>query len=297
MIRLDEVTDINSALDKVVLGNSYDFIRKLPDSSIDTVVTSPPYWQQRDYGCDGQYGLEVTFQEYIEKLFVLFEEIKRVLKADGTAWINLGDCFNENSGGYFSHQNNDAPHVGKHRLKSEKYQKDFPRRSLLLLPYRFAIKMTDDGNWVCRNVVIWKKKIAQPTSAENRFTIDYEPVFLFAKRSKYYFNKSSVKWIENTNGDLFAESVSRKERRSVWDLDSDHRGGTGHKAPYPIDLALIPILASCPPDGIVFDPFLGSGTTAVAAKSLGRHFLGCDLSEEYCRMADTRLSQTKLKVF
>lgn len=287
MIRLADMRSIEDALDRVVLGDASSFVKQLPTSSVDTVVTSPPYWQQRDYGCEGQYGLENDFHSYIQSLFDLFEDIKRVLKPDGTIWVNLGDCYNENTGGYFANEKNDAPHIGRHRLKTQKYQKEYPRRSLLLLPYRFGIKMIDEGHWVCRNVVIWRKKVVQPTTAENRFTIDYEPMFLFAKKPKYYFDIEAVKWIDD--GDLFAEESDRRERRAVWELDSDHHGGTGHRAPYPLDLARIPILSGSKQGGIVLDPFLGSGTTAVAAKELGRHFLGCDLSEEYCQKAEKRI--------
>lgn len=291
MVLLENIHSIEDALDRVVLGDAISFVKKLPTGSVDTVVTSPPYWQQRDYGCDGQMGLEGDFRSYLESLFALFEETKRALKPDGTMWVNLGDCYNENTGGYFNNEKNDAPHIGRHRLKTQKYQKDYPRRSLLLLPYRFGIKMIDEGGWVCRNIVIWRKKIVQPTTAENRFTIDFEPMFLFAKKSKYYFNKDTVKWIEDEDN-MFAEG-DRKERRAVWELDSDHHGGTGHKAPYPLDLARIPILSSCPAGGIVLDPFLGSGTTAVAAKELGRHFLGCDLSQEWCEKAEKRIRSAR----
>lgn len=290
MIRLSDIHSIDDSLDKVVLGDALSFVKLIPTGFVDTIVTSPPYWQQRDYECSGQYGLEDDFLSYLSTLFSLFEEIKRVLKPDGTAWVNLGDCYNENTGGYFANEKNDAPHVGRHRLKTEKYQREYPRRSLLMIPYRFAIKMTDEGKWLCRNVIIWKKKIVQPTSAENRFTIDYEPVFLFAKKSKYYFNKEAVKWTED-NGDMFADGSDIRERRSVWDLDSDHNGGTGHKAPYPLSLARIPILSSCRPGGVVLDPFLGSGTTAIVAKELGCRFLGCDLSEEFCQNAEKRIAK------
>jgi len=285
MISIDDVSSIDDAIGKIVCGDASKFVSKLPDKSVDAVVTSPPYWQQRDYGCDGQHGLEKSMFDYINVMFELFEDIKRVLKPKGSCWVNLGDCFNENTGGYFDHNNNDAPHIGKHRLKTEKYQPDFPRRSLLLVPYRFAIRMTDDGKWLCRNLIIWKKHIVQPTTAKNRFTIDFEPVFLFTKTQRYYFDKEAVKWIEDE--DLFQE---KRERRAVWELDSDHSGKTGHVAPYPIDLPLIPIMATCPTGGIVLDPFVGSGSTAVAARKLGRKFLVCDLSKEYCEKAERRLA-------
>ena len=283
------VTDIHGlsdALNTVVCGDALSFIKKLPDQCVDTVITSPPYWQQRDYNCNGQIGLEQDPFVYIDSLLAIFDEVRRVLKKKGSIWINIGDSYNENSGGYFAHENNDAPHIGKHRLKTAKYQKHLPRRSLLLLPYQFACKMVYEKDWCCRDLIIWRKKIVQPTTAQNRFTSDFEPVFFFTQGMKYYFDKESVKWIDGMD-DLF--ETQKRERRSVWDLNSDHMSKTGHKAPYPLDLARIPLQATCPVGGIVLDPFLGSGTTALAAKEMGRNFLACDLSPDFCKIAEKRL--------
>tara|TARA_B100000614_G_scaffold262909_1_gene300809 strand:+ start:287328 stop:288209 length:882 start_codon:yes stop_codon:yes gene_type:complete len=288
MLPIGDMQTVDDALNQVVCGDAADFVRKLPAESADIVVTSPPYWQQRDYGVEGQYGLEESMPEYIDRMFHFFEDVKRVLKPKGTLWVNVGDCYNENSGGYFAHKNNDAPHIGKHRLKTKKYDKLYPRRSLLMIPYRLAIKMIDDGGWTCRNMIVWRKKIVQPTTAQNRFTIDYEPMFLFAKTNRYFYKKERVKWIVEEVDDMFSEP-SKRERRAVWDLDSDHHGGTGHKAPYPIDLAEIPILGGTDEGGVVLDPFVGSGSTICAAKKLGRNFLSCDLSPEFCEMAENRL--------
>ncbi len=286
MISVKNINRLEDALDKVVHGDGLEFVKKLPDNCVDMICTSPPYWQLRDYGVAGQYGLEDDFKEYINNLYSFFEEAKRVLKKEGSAWVNLGDCYNENSGGYFDNKNNDAPQIGKHTIKSSKYQPQFPRRSLLMIPYRFAIKMIDDGDWLCRNMIIWKKNKVRPTTAQNRFTIDFEPLFLFTKSQRYYFNIEASRWIVD-EGDLFSEPT-RSERRSVWDIGLDG-GGRGHKAPYPRELASVPILAACPPGGVVLDPFLGSGTTAVVAQELGCHFLGCDLNKEYCEKAEKRL--------
>lgn len=281
MLSVSEVQSYTEMMGRIVCGDALEFLRKIPSGSVDTVVTSPPYWQQRDYGCDGQYGLEQTTEAYVNNMFSLFSEARRVLKKTGSLWVNIGDSYNENTGGYFEDERNDAPHVGKHRLKTEKYQPNLPRRSLLLIPYQVAIKMVYEGDWCCRNMLIWKKKIVQPTSAQNRFTIDFEPLFLFTKGPKYYFDKEVVKWIESGTEDIFADKPKRRERRSVWELDSDHQGKTGHKAPYPLELARLPIMAACPPGGLVIDPFSGSGTTAVAAKLLGRHYMGCDINPEF----------------
>ncbi len=293
MIDISDIGNINSIVNNIVYGDALSLVKKIPDNFVDMVCTSPPYWQQRDYGCDGQYGLESNLADYINNMYNLFFEIKRILKPEGTIWINMGDSFNENSGGYYEDPSGESICIGKNKIKTNKYQKEFPRRSLLLIPYRFAIKMIDDGDLLCRNVIIWRKNIAQPTTAENRFTIDYEPFFLFSKKQKYYFNKEKVKWIKNKSSDIF-EKDELRERRSVWDLNSENTNKIKHRAPYPTDLVRIPILASCPPGGIVFDPFLGSGTTALEAKKLGFNFIGCDLNKEYCLSAEKRISEVVL---
>jgi len=278
------------SIDQVVNGDALEFVKRLPDSCVDLICTSPPFWKQRDYDADGQYGLEEYMHDYLDRMSDFFIEVKRVLKKRGTLWLNVGDCYNENSGGYFNNKNNDAPNIGKNRLKTSKYNKEYPRRSLLMIPYRLSIKMIDEGGWHCRNLIIWKKKIVQPTTAKNRFTIDFEPVFLFTQSPKYYFDMDKVKWIIEDNGDDIFSQAERSERRAVWDLSSDHSGKTGHIAPYPEDLAAIPILGGCPENGIVLDPFVGSGATIAAARSLGCRFLACNINEEYCKNAEKRVA-------
>lgn len=278
MIHFSEIDNKESVINKIIHGDCFDCIKKLPDNIFDCIVTSPPYWQQRDYGVEGQLGLEETFQEYINTLSLFFNSCRRLLKKDGCMWINMGDSYNENSGGFFDNINNDNKSIGKHRIKTEKYQKNHPRRSLLMIPYRFSIKMIDDYGWLCRNMIIWKKKSTQPTTAENRFTIDFEPIFLFTQKPKYYFNKDKVKWISKDD-DCF---LSKKERRSVWEIDIDKKRKSGHCAVYPCELAEIPILASCRENGVVFDPFVGSGSTVIAAKKLGFSYVGCDIDKKNC---------------
>lgn len=289
---LDEISSIDDALNQVVYGNCRDFVRMLPDNSVDTVVTSPPYWQLRDYGFNEQFGREETPEDFVKNLCLFFNDIKRVLKPTGSMWINLGDTFNENSGGGVDNAGN-RWNMSKHLLRVKKYQEDRPRRSLLMVPYRFAISMIDNYGWCCRNMIIWRKKRAQPTSAKNRLTIDYEPIFFFAHNYKdYYYNYEEAKWIIEDEGDCFDDPV-KKERRCVWDLSSKNaKGSKGHPAFYPVELSYIPIAASCPKGGVVLDPFLGSGTTAVAARKWGCNFLGCDFSKDYCIQSSKRLLET-----
>lgn len=289
MIPVHDIKKWQDGLNNVICGDCKDIIKLLPDNSIDVCITSPPFWQQRDYGYNGQIGLEKSLSDYLSIITDIFDDVKRVLKKDGTLWVNLGDCFNENTGGYFNNKNNDAPAIGKHRIKTEKYQKELPRRSLLMIPYRFAIKMIDEKGWFCRNHIIWKKRVVQPTTAENRFTIDYEPVFMFSKKQKYFFDKEKVKYIHDVNIFDFP-----RERRSVWDLSTEHTGRIDHPAPYPEELIEIMIDATCRPGAIVLDPFMGSFTTAVVSKKKGFSFFGGDKGEDICRKAESRLESVKI---
>lgn len=287
MLYVDDITDWQQSINQVVCGDCMQFVRKLPDQCVDVICTSPPYWQQRDYECSNQMGLEPTFIEYIDKMCLLFDECRRVLKKDGHLWVNMGDCYNENAGGFFDNEKNDNPAIGKHRLKVNKYQSDYPRRSLLMIPYRFSIKMIDDYNWLCRNLIIWRKVSCQPTTAENRFTIDFEPFFLFTKTQKYKFNIEAVKWMQDNDDNCFP---AVKERRSVWDIDTERSRKTGHKAMYPIELAEVPIMAGCDAGGVVLDPFMGSGSTALAAKRLGARYIGCELNPKTCQETNEGLA-------
>lgn len=281
-----EITDWRQSVNSIICGDCKDIVRLLPDESVDVCITSPPYWQQRDYGYDGQIGLEESLADYLKNLVNFFDNVKRVLKKDGTLWVNIGDCFNENSGGYFDSEKNDAPAIGKYRIKTEKYQEEYPRRSLLMIPQRFAIRMIDEKQWTCRNHIIWRKRIVQPTTAKNRFTIDYEPFFMFSKDRYYHFDKEKVKYI--SSDDIFQDP---KERRSVWDLSTEHKGNVDHAAPFPEELIEIPIDACCRTGGLILDPFMGSGTTALVARKKGYSFFGGDKGKDICLKAEKRLEE------
>lgn len=286
-------------LNKIYNGDALDVLKTFPDECVDMVITSPPYWALRDYGAEGQLGLETTFQEYINKLCDIFDEVKRVLKKSGSCWVNLGDAYSGSGKG-----------VGG--IKS---------KSLLQIPSRFAIGMCNRG-WILRNEIIWHKPNAMPQSVRDRFTVDYEKLFFFVKSKKYYFEQQKEPMITtDTNPPRGSKGVLGQEnsglrkqdqigradytgfnkrylppkdlmrnKRSVWSINTKPFKEK-HFATYPEELIITPIKACCPENGIVLDPFMGSGTTAVVARSLGLKYVGIELNPDYIKIADKRLAQ------
>lgn len=277
-------------LNKIYNGNALDVLKTFPDESVDMVITSPPYWALRDYGAEGQLGLESTFQEYINKLCDIFDEVKRVLKKSGSCWVNLGDAYSGSGKG-----------VGG--IKS---------KSLLQIPSRFAIEMCNRG-WILRNEIIWHKPNAMPQSVRDRFTVDYEKLFFFVKSKKYYFKQQKeqmktnhICWksirkhsrmvsLNTTKQNDFSQDLKiskdlQRNKRSVWSINTKPFKEK-HFATYPEELIITPIKACCPENGIVLDPFMGSGTTAVVARSLGLKYVGIELNPDYIKIAEKRLAQ------
>jgi site-specific DNA-methyltransferase (adenine-specific) len=285
-------------IDQIICGSNIDILKTLPDESVNCCITSPPYWALRDYGVDGQLGLEPTFQEYLDKLIAIFDEVKRVLRKDGTCWVVLGDTY---SGGVNS---NDSKKVyGAKTLKPIKAI-GFQCKSLLQIPSRFAIMMTDHG-WILRNEIIWYKPNAMPSSVKDRFTVDFEKVFFFVKNKKYWFEQQLEKLIykphkpNNKKADLSRLDLLEdriwgnpqgRNKRCVWQIPTKPFK-EAHFAVFPPTLVVPMIKAGCPENGIVLDPFIGSGTVAEVALKLNRHFIGIELSPEYCEMAKKRIKE------
>lgn len=191
---------------KIYHGNALDVLKTFPEEIIDCVMTSPPYWALRDYRCDGQLGLEPTIKEYILKLCDLFDEIKRVLKKEGTCWVNLGDTYYSVSGGQFL---NDNLSNGQKNIESGvsvgnqlKKGKELTEKNLCLIPERFMIEMQNRG-WIIRNKIIWYKRNSMPTSVKDRFGNKWEHILLFVKNKRYYFNLDSVRKPLEGNYDPF----------------------------------------------------------------------------------------------
>lgn len=300
-----------------------DTLRKMPNDFLDCVITSPPYWQLRDYGYDGQWGLEPTFQQYLEHLWEMMDEIHRVLKPTGTCWINLGDTYN-NSGwaGDRKDKYNDQPIVATGTKAGRGGQKGFPDKCLILIPHRFAIGCIDRG-WIVRNDIIWAKRNGMPESVNDRFTKKHEYIFLMTKSRKYYFDLDSIrdkhisidsrgdKRIKydgkgnpnNFSGDVdwLGQNEKGKNPGTVsdfWDVKT-RPSSVKHYASYNAELVNKPILAGCPEGGLIYDPFMGSGTTAIHAIMNKRFFIGSEMSSEYMKICNERVKNelSKLTLF
>ena len=283
-------------------------LRKMDDKSIDCVITSPPYWQLRDYGYEGQWGLEPTFNEYLDHLWSMMYEIYRVLKDEGTVWINLGDTYS-GSGGSGGDYNAGGLREGQPKVKPSKVE--VKNKCLLLIPHRFAIGCIDRG-WIVRNDVIWAKRNGMPESVTDRFSKKHEYMFFMVKSDKYYFDLDAVKdkampdnsvrdrdntKLNNTPGrskmaGLKTNGYTTKNPGSVsdfWDIPTKP-SSSKHYAVYNDSLIAKPILAGCPEQGIIYDPFMGSGSTAEAAIRANRKFIGSEMSEEYFKIANDRIN-------
>lgn len=310
-------------LNKIYQGDALENLKKFPSESIDCVVTSPPYWNLRDYNTDGQLGLETTFEEYVKKLCDIFDEVKRVLKKEGTCWVNISDTYSGNKVGKTDNKVSD--YLKDTTVKLNKKIGSVPNKSLCCIPDRFKIEMINRG-WICRNEIIWYKPNCMPASVKDRFTIDYEKVFLFVKSKKYYFKQQKEPAITKDTSpprgskgvlggnlnkglrgqDLFDNFNSRhipnneglRNKRSVWTINTKPCK-EAHFATYPEALIEPMIDAGCPIGGITLDPFIGSGTTAIVALNQNKKYIGIDLNPDYIKIAEKRInkSQQQIKLF
>ena len=307
-------------------GNALEVLKKLPDESVNMCITSPPYWALRDYGVEGQLGLEPTFQEYINKLCDIFDEVKRVLRKDGTCWVNMGDTYNSTPIGRQVDPKRLSANGDFSYDHKKNVAKDLPMKTLLQIPSRFAIEMTNRG-WILRNEIIWFKPNCMPSSVKDRFTVDFEKIFFFSKNKKYYFEQQLEDSIDkesysgrrkryagsmskvdkknyamagsiNEDGSLgeVGKKYPKRNKRCVWKITTKPFKGA-HFAVYPPDLIETPIKAGCPKGGIVLDPFFGAGTTGIVAKQQGKDFIGIELNPEYIKIAEQRIKNTQKSLF
>jgi DNA modification methylase len=301
----------------------------MPNDFLDCVITSPPYWQLRDYGYDGQWGLEPTFQQYLEHLWEMMDEIYRVLKPTGTCWINLGDTYNTVSGGIRglerAKENNNVRSISKKNIIGQGFQqqksKEIAEKCLLLLPHRFAIGCIDRG-WIMRNDIIWAKRNGMPEPVTDRFAKKHEYIFFMVKSKKYYFDLDAIrdehKWAKDKRNDgkrhEYKDGVKSKNNEYLatnavsfnplgknpgsvsdfWDITTKPSKNI-HYASYNTELITKPILAGCPEDGLIYDPFMGSGTTAIHAIMNNRNYIGSEMSKEYLQIANKRISDVLLQ--
>jgi len=286
----------------ILVGDVRQRLAELSDCSVQCVVTSPPYWGLRDYGNDGQIGLEKTPDEYVDEIVKVFAEVRRVLKDDGVLWLNLGDSYN-GSGGAGGDYSPGGLKENQPKYPGRKVSSLKPK-DLVGIPWRVAFALQSDGWWL-RQDIIWHKPNPMPESVTDRCTKAHEYVFMLTKSSRYYFNNDAIKEPAKYAGDnrgargdsrrgTKMNSVSgvtgdMKNKRSVWTINTKPFKGA-HFAVMPEALCEPPILATSRPNDTVMDPFAGSGTVAVVALRHGRNFIGTELNPEYTKIAEERIT-------
>ena len=274
--------------DTILYGDCRDTLKQF-DEKARMCVTSPPYYGLRDYGGqEYQIGLEQSPEEYVKQLVEVFRGVRDNLTDDGTLWVNIGDgYYNYKSGtGEYAKQSfakgrQDLPYNNPKRANKLKGYKD---KDLIGAPWLFAFAMRNDGWWL-RQDIIWNKPNPMPESVRDRCTKSHEYIFLFSKSRDYYFDVDAIKipTVDNT---------SLKRKKSVWDVKLKPYK-EAHFATYPSELIEPCILAGSEKGDIILDPFMGSGTTAMVAKSLGRDYIGCELHEDYGKLIDKRVGERR----
>lgn len=324
-----------------MVGDCLESMKTLPDQSVNCCVTSPPYYGLRDYGVDGQIGLEQTPEDYVAKMVDVFREVRRVLRDDGTLWLNIGDSYAGGGGGNYSKSQKQTAH-GEHitNVRNRGAWLDaagVKAKDLLGIPWMLAFALRADG-WYLRQDIIWNKPNPMPESVRDRCTKSHEYVFLLSKSPKYFYDHDAIR--EPHTGEAakavelgFKEVGQRgvndsarrglvegqstqfskkghsgyfgadgkcllnplgKNRRSVWNVATRSFKGA-HFATFPPELIEPCILAGCPEDGLVIDPFGGSGTTAGVAVAHGRKAILIELNNEYAKLVPERVSSIVAK--
>ncbi len=307
-------------IDQILLGDCVKRMKALPEGSFDCIVTSPPYFGQRDYKANGQLGLEDTPQKYVGSLLRVFDEAMRTLKPGGTCWVVLGDTyggsyanFGARAGAQRSQRKEVWPRQGGVREKAPPQAK-MAKKSLIQTPQMFQLAMTYCRGWILRNVIIWHKPGGKPESVKDRFTVDFEYLYFFTKSHDYYFNQRLEERRAKDLRDRPGKTCYRGEReirppgttkarahptkrnkRSVWSVNPKPYKGA-HFATFPQELIETAILAGCPKGGVVLDPFMGTGTTAEVAIANERHFVGIELNPGYIKLAYERLAAVQPKI-
>ena len=297
----------------VYVGDARSVLESIPADSVHTCVTSPPYFGLRNYGVDEQIGLEQTPEQYIEKLVEVFREVRRVLRDDGTLWINIGDSYATRSGSQPPRNTrNSCGHTEKRVPPGYKY------KDLIGIPWMLAFALRADG-WYLRQDIIWNKPNCMPESVQDRCTKSHEYIFLLSKSERYYFDLQAIREPAGTKGNAKSfrgggaytggrsfdnsavvareshgnerNKTGTRNKRDVWTVSTTGFRGA-HFAVFPERLIEPCILAGAPCGGVVLDPFAGSGTTGVVTKKTGRNFIGIEINPEYRDLAVSRIAGT-----
>jgi DNA modification methylase len=301
---------------ELIIGDNRQALKELPDASVQTVVTSPPYWGLRDYGHDNQIGLEQSPDDFIEQLCVVFDEVWRVLKDDGTIWVNLGDSYSamrDSKASPDSLRTGEGTRVGSaaNRNPENLRKAGLKHKDLVGIPWRFAFAMQARG-WYLRSDIIWHKPNPMPESVTDRPTKSHEYIFLMTKSPRYYYDHEAIKedaiWAEEkragkgrlhydgkrqgekgTGQENFVSIVDKRNKRSVWQVNVKGYK-EAHFATYPTELIEPCILAGSKEGDTVLDPFSGSGTTGEVALKHGRNYVGLELNPEYAAISEKRIT-------
>ena len=307
---------------RILEGDALERLRELPDESVQTCITSPPYWGLRDYGVEGQLGLEPTPEEYVANLVAVFREVRRVLRDDGTLWLNLGDSYAQGGSGGASAKstlkNDGRPVYGARRYEQELNKQSFSRRApagykpkdLVGIPWLVAFALRADG-WYLRSDIVWAKVNPMPESVTDRPTRAHEYIFLFSKSPRYFYDADAIRepdggkpsgngfvrdyrlTYQNADGtgrgrDEQWEPGGGRNKRSVWTV-ATQPFPAAHFATFPPALIEPCVLAGSAEGDTVLDPFAGSGTTGVVALRHNRDFVGIEINPEYAEMARERI--------
>ena len=308
--------------DTIINRDALYALRELPEESVHCCVTSPPYYALRDYGLDMQIGREDTPEQYIDRLTEVFRELRRVLRSDGTLWLNIADTYcGTGNKGYHADPKNPKGRNGQQIARNNRVS-GCKQKDLIGIPWLLAFALRADG-WYLRSDIIWQKENPMPESVKDRCARCYEHIFLFSKSKKYFFDYKAIsepiapataerlkrgmkggnKYGKPVPGQPQPQSINRprehgaikdsdinplRNKRDVWKINTVPFKG-GHYAAYPPKLVETCLLAGCPEGGIVLDPFMGSGTTGMVASQMGRHFVGVELNPEYTELAYKRI--------
>ena len=311
---------------KIICSDALETLKNFPDESISCCITSPPYYGLRDYHKKGQIGREKTVEEYLDRLVAVFREVRRVLKKDGTCFVVIGDSY----AGTSSKKEQRDPKYPNGRngqdLSITQKVAGYKSKDLMGIPWRLALLLREDG-WYLRSDIIWHKENAMPEACRDRPSRSYEHVFLLSKSPRYYYDYEQmaepmkevskkryvrgrradnkylredagikVQKINETRryGEYKGDNIPQfRNKRDIWTINTVSFRGN-HYAAFPPKLAEICMIAGCPKDGIILDPFIGSGTVGFVALMQDRKYIGIELNEEYCKLARKRI-ETEVK--
>ena len=261
-------------------GDAERLLSRLPSDFFRCCVTSPPYWGLRDYQAEGQIGAEDDPDQYVNHLVIVFEQVRRVLKEDGTFWLNIGDSYTSGNRGYRAPDKKNPVRAMSYRAKTPEGLKP---KDLIGIPWRLAFALQKSG-WYLRSEIIWEKPNCMPESVKDRPTRCHEYLFLFSKSQKYFYDYLSV---QEANG---------RNRRTVWSIPTEPFTGA-HFATFPPKLVEPCVLAGSEPGDWVLDPFFGSGTVGVVCEQQHRKYVGIELNRDYVKLATERIRNTERLLF